>query len=76
MSLHFCPQQILQLLDVCTALYSISTLAPASPQHRHGEWAEAGSEGGISFALPPQPTAHLCCTAVQDAMIPAAQEAL
>lgn len=55
----------------CTASVQ---LAPASPHHRHGGWAAAECEGGFSFALPPQPTAHLCCIAVQDAMIPADQE--
>lgn len=32
------------------------------------------SEESPSFALPPQPTAHLCCTAIQGAVIPAGQE--
>lgn len=54
MSLHFCPQQTLQLLDVCTVL--CSTLAPASPNHRHGGQQLSLRE---SFPLPvhlsPQP---------------------
>lgn len=72
MSLHFCPQQTLQLLHVCTALCNHQYTGPSQPSPQ-AWWAASESEQGILFALPPQPTAHLCCTAVQDAVIPAGQ---
>lgn len=83
MFLHSCNGTV----NVFTLLLSADPPAPgcvhSTVQHQYtgssqpssqAWWAAAESEGSISFALSPQPTAHLCCTAVQDAVIPAGQE--